>query len=1037
MESLLCPVLIERRSELDTLTNALEEAGQGRGQTIFVTGDAGVGKSRLVREAAELATSRGFHVLTGRGTESAVPVPYRPVTEALMGAARSGVTLDIAGLADYRAALGSLVPEWRQPNTRTGQISAMILGEAVLRLLTRPDWHGGSLLVLEDLHWADPETLAFVEYLSDNIAGTSVLCLITLRGIEGSPASGLLRSATSRRAASTVDVPRLTRDAIESMAACCLSADSVPHDIVELLADCDGLPFAVEEILSASVSSGELIHENTGWRVNPDVFTGVPDSIASSVRNRLSALGTAIASVIVSAAILGRQFDWPLLPKVSPVTESDVLAALKRAREVGLIEPVGTGSQSFKFRHSLTREAIIADLLPPDVASRSAAAAEAIEQAHPGLPGTWCQLAAGLRVAAGQRVAAARLLLTAGSRDLAQGSLSSTIETLRDARKLLASASADEPGLVIEIDEQLAEALAMAGDFEALAAVTDELIAWLDTSEEGLRRQALADVRVAMTRPADNPDIASAHLRAADVIARKLEDDRLTMQVEAAAARLALATGEIEQAEELARQALAAAETAGLDQATDVALISLEVLGRRERLRDLDAGAKIFRRAVEIAEQHEGGAWGIRARHELATIDMLRDGSTTSLAEVRELAHRAGVNPTTATIELQLANLWSLGTDLDRARAMARQCERTSSEVKLTRFAAKAISIEANIAGIRGDRKETERLARRAEALLPGDADLLAATHGFSRVLAALFSDDLPRALRESTAAMSWARKKQTAAIRLRGYYSSLQSPIAAPGRAVVLHALVLAATGGDVAAVIDRARFIGADKGWNRGCLAYAEAVAAGRAGDTARATELAEQGSAHFAPFAPWWNHLARRLVAQHALQDGWGDPVGWMRDAAHEFDTTSHARLGSACRGILRRAGERVPRAGRGNSQVPPDMRRLGITSREMDVFALVARGMSNSQIASALYISPKTVETHVASLIAKTSQSSRRELVAHAAGHLPAGGGGHGGAGGSSPRDSAAGGHGGTGGSSRRNNAAGPDAAGLTPRPRQER
>jgi DNA-binding CsgD family transcriptional regulator/tetratricopeptide (TPR) repeat protein len=1016
MESLLCPVLIERRDELDALTDALDEAAHGRGQTIFVTGDAGVGKSRLVREAAGLATARGFHVLTGRGTESAVPVPYRPVTEALMGAARSGVTLDIPGLADYRAALGSLVPEWRQPEVRTGQISAMILGEAVLRLLTRPDWHGGSLLVLEDLHWADPETLAFVEYLSDNIADTSVLCLITLRSIEGSSASGLLRSATSRRAATTVDVPRLSRDAIERMAAACLSADSVPHDVVELLADCDGLPFAVEEILSASASSGELIHEDSGWRVNPAVSTGVPDSIASSVRNRLSALGTAIAGVIVSAAILGRQFDWPLLPRVSPVSESDVLAALKRGREVGLIEPVGTGSQSFKFRHSLTRDAIIADLLPPDVATKSAAAAAAIEHAHPGLPGTWCQLAAELRVAAGQRVAAARLLLTAGSRDLAQGSLSSTIETLRDARKLLNSTSADEPGLVVEIDEQLAEALAMAGDLEALDTVTDELIAWLGTSEEDLRRQALADVRVAMTRPADNPEIAASHLRAADVIARKLDDDRLTMQVEATAARLALATGEIEQAEELAREALASAEQTGLAEATDVALISLEVLGRRERLRDLDAGEKIFRRAVEIAEQHEGGAWGIRARHELATIDMLRDGSTSSLAEVRELAHRAGVTPTTATIELQLANLWSLGTDLDKALATARQCERTSSEVKLTRFAAKAISIEANIAGIRGDRKETERLARRAEALLPGDADTLAATHGFARVLAALFGDDLPRAMRESTVAMSWARQRQTDAMRLRGYYSSLQSPISAPGRAVALHALLEAATGGDVGTVIERARHIGANKGWNLGCLAYAEAVAAGRAGATARATEIAEQGNAYFAPFAPWWNHLARRLVSEHALQDGWGDPVGWMRDAAHEFDATSHARLASACRGILRRAGERVPRAGRGNSQVPPDMRRLGITSREMDVFALVARGMSNSQIATELYISPKTVETHVASLIAKTSQSSRRELVAHAAGQRPSGGGG-----GSAPRA----------GTSK------PEAAGLTPRPRQPR
>ncbi len=982
MESLLCPVLIERSVELKKLSTALDEAAQSRGQTIFVTGDAGVGKSRLVREAAELASDRGFHVLTGRGTESTVPVPYRPITEALMGAARSGVTPESPRLTDYRSALGTLVPEWRQPQDRTGHISAMILGEAVLRLLTQPGWHGG-LLVLEDLHWADPETLSFVEYLTDNIGGTTVLCLITQRDVDGSPAADLLHSATTRRAATVVDVPRLTHDAIAQMAAACLSVDRLPAEVSRLLADCDGLPFAVEEILAASVSSGELIRDDSGWQVNPGVSTGVPDSIAGSVRNRLNALGAAMAGVLVSAAILGRQFDWALLPKVSPASETDVLAALKRARELGLIEPVGTDGRSFKFRHSLTRDAIVADLLPPNVASKSAAAAAAIEQAHPGLPGTWCELAAELRVAAGQPVAAARLLLIAATRDLAQGALSSTIATLTDARALLARAPEVDEDLAIAIDEQLAEALAMSGDLEALAEVTETLIGRFDTSDDNLRRQALAQLRVAMTRPADNPDVVAAHLHEADVIARKLDDDRLLTQVDATAARFALATGELERAEQLARRSLAWAEQAGLDEATEVALISLEVLGRRERMRDMAAAAEFFQRAVDIAEQYEGGAWGIRALHELATIDMLRDGSTGSLDDVRELAHRAGVVTTTALIELQLANLWSLGTDLDKALTVARQCQRTAAQVKLRRFVAKALSIEANIAAIRGDRKETERVAQRAEDLLPGDADLLAATHGYARVLGALFRDDLPHAMRESEAAMAWARDTETASMRARGYYSAIQSPLVGPGRAVALHALLLAAGDGDVAGAIERAKHIGADKGWNLGCLAYAEAAVAGQAGDTPRADELARAGTAHFAPYAPWWNHLARRLVAAHALRDGWGEPVEWMREAAHEFDAMSHRKLAASCRGVLRRAGERVPRAGRGTAKVPPDLRRLGVTSREMDVFKLVGRGMSNAQIAAELYISPKTVETHVASLIAKTGRSGRRELVALAA------------------------------------------------------
>ena len=105
--------------------------------------------------------------------------------------------------------------------------------------------------------------------------------------------------------------------------------------------------------------------------------------------------------------------------------------------------------------------------------------------------------------------------------------------------------------------------------------------------------------------------------------------------------------------------------------------------------------------------------------------------------------------------------------------------------------------------------------------------------------------------------------------------------------------------------------------------------------------------------------------------------------MRDAAAAFAGSGHAQLAAACRGILRQAGERVPRAGRGTAHVPPQLRRQGVTSREMDVYLLVGQGCSNTEIARRLFISPKTVETHVASLAAKTNQAGRRQLVAHAA------------------------------------------------------
>ena len=91
VKPMLCPVLAGRDAELQTLTAALERAENGSGGVVVLTGDAGVGKSRLTREITTLAAGRGFLTLTGRAVETTVPVPFRPVAEALIRAARRGL----------------------------------------------------------------------------------------------------------------------------------------------------------------------------------------------------------------------------------------------------------------------------------------------------------------------------------------------------------------------------------------------------------------------------------------------------------------------------------------------------------------------------------------------------------------------------------------------------------------------------------------------------------------------------------------------------------------------------------------------------------------------------------------------------------------------------------------------------------------------------------------------------------------------------------------------------------------------------------
>src|SRR5260370_5765241 len=290
----------------------------------------------------------------------------------------------------------------------------------------------------------------------------------------------------------------------------------------------------------------------------------------------------------------------------------------------------------------------------------------------------------------------------------------------------------------------------------------------------------------------------------------------------------------------------------------------------------------------------------------------------------------------------------------------------------MRRVEAMAVGVLAGISATSSEYSRAEEFAQQAERIAPDDPGVLTTTWGETRVTAAIFGNDLPRALDAVARGIAFARTgRLTAPILVWGYWPLLRT-----------------ISGDDGAEAIAEAMEAGAEVAfWNRSCLAYAQALLAGRDGRLDLAEIFAERGRRLFARSAPWWNHMMHRLVAADALRAGWGEPVSWLRDAIGDLEAAGLDRLASACRGVLRQAGERVPRTGRGNASVPRQLRSLGITSREMDVFLLVAQGISNAEIATRLFISRKTVETHICSLVTKTGQNGRRELVAHAARYVP--------------------------------------------------
>lgn len=956
---MLASRVVGRDFEIGALNDALERATGGQGRVVFLVGEPGIGKSRLTQVTTATAEGNRLPVLRGRAVPAPTPLAYRPLAEALCSAVRSGVVSDEPELRPFRSILGWLVPDWRGDEARVVD-SVMALAEAVLRFLRVVAGRRGCVVVLEDLHWADPETLRIVEYLADNLASERVLCLATVRDEDRSAGLELARALHARRTSTLLQLSRLDQQEVAEMVGSCLDASNVPDEVLDLAVRADGVPFLVEELLAAAVTSGALVAEGASWSASKTVEPIVPLTFSDTMRRRLAALGEHSRAVLLAAAVLGRRFDWSLLPTVTGLGQHEVLTALRDAVDAQIVS-VQPGESTFRFRHALSRDAVVAELLPQEVTALSRRALEAVEAAHPDLEEDWCELAAELAEGAGDLGRAGWLHLQAARRTLQRGALTTAEAALDRARSLLA---VDDP-TSLDVDECLAQVLSLAGKRDRAVEVGGSLLARLADDEDAAQRRAEVYLRLARAAlAATRWDEAYDLLEQARAETSAAPEERLAARVDVVRAQTAIMR-EPEQAPPLAQAALEAAERLVLP---DVACEALEVLGRSKRRHDLDGAEAAFTRALAVADAHGLTLWRARALHELGTIDMLRGRAVTRLEEARDLALVQGALATAAVVDVQITAALAVRDDPEPGAVAARRSAELARRYGLDQTLASAVALEAHVHARAGRRDETQRCVEEALARASGVPDVEVKT-ALANAVFAFVQEDRAAARRHLCGAVR-------AASGPGGDYS------AAPGAGMLALVCEVDRTADEAADVQpaeepaeEPVHFIAA------AFLRYAHAVAAGRAGHPDRAVALIAEGDRTLGDHE-WFRHLGRRLVAEAALADGWGHPVPWLREALAFFDARGEERIASACRSLLRRAGAPVPRR-RGEEAVPAALRALGVTARELEVLRLLALGLSNKEIASRLYLSPRTVERHAANLSAKTGVGRRSELVAYAA------------------------------------------------------
>jgi predicted ATPase len=388
----VCPELIGRASALAGLEALADRLAAGRGGTLLVAGEAGIGKSRLVAELttdlrSRLATT-GHALLELRGQcfEHDRDLPYAPLLDLLRVYA-------IARPPDQvRAELGPLLPDLLPLLPEL----AVVLTEVTAGPPADPEQHrrrlffglvqwlarlstGAPLLVvIEDLHWSDDTSLEFLLTLARRLLMLPALLVLTYRDDEA-PA-GLARCLASlerERLVEEIGLGRLDREETAAMLAALLGRPAGAELVEAVHGLTDGNPFFVEEVLLARAAGP---HPAGGLASPAPADLRLPRSVEDVVRERLARLGADARQLLELAAVAGRRFDLRVLAALTEHDEATLLRLLKEMLAAHLI--VEESADIYAFRHTLTRQAVYTGLLARERRALHGRVAEAIERLH-------------------------------------------------------------------------------------------------------------------------------------------------------------------------------------------------------------------------------------------------------------------------------------------------------------------------------------------------------------------------------------------------------------------------------------------------------------------------------------------------------------------------------------------------------------------------------------------------------------------------------------------------------------------------------